>query len=76
MTQIHSGEASQPRDFVARKYKSEIGFVALVTFRKRVQYAWQPLKKWRVFWLFDKSCVQNFVVAVRIAMMEHKQGRR
>ena len=33
---------------VERNVKSEIGFVTLVTFRQRVQYAWQPLKKWRV----------------------------
>ena len=35
---------------VERNAKSEIGFVTLVTLRKRVQYAWQPLKKWRVFY--------------------------
>ena len=49
---------------VERNVKSEIGFVTLVTFRQRVQYARQPLKKWRVF-LFDKLCdypVQNLVV--------------
>ena len=33
---------------VERNVKSEIGFVTLVTFRQRVQYAPQPLKKWRV----------------------------
>ena len=33
-------------DFVVeRNVKSEIGFVTLVTFRQRVQYARQPLKK-------------------------------
>ena len=38
-------------DFVVeRNVKSEIGFVTVVTFRQRVQYAWQPLKKWRVFY--------------------------
>ena len=30
---------------VERNVKSEIGFVTLVTFRQRVQYARQPLKK-------------------------------
>ena len=35
---------------VERNVKSEIGFVTLVTFRQRVQYAGQPLKKWRVFY--------------------------
>ena len=30
---------------VERNFKSEIKFVTLVTFRKRVQYALQPLKK-------------------------------
>ena len=30
---------------VERNVKSEIGFVSLVTFRQRVQYARQPLKK-------------------------------
>ena len=30
---------------VERNVKSEIGFATLVTFRKRVQYAWQPLQK-------------------------------
>ena len=30
---------------VERNVKSEIGFVTLVTFRQRVQYALQPLKK-------------------------------
>ena len=33
---------------VERNVKSEIGFVTLVTFRQLVQYARQPLKKWRV----------------------------
>ena len=33
---------------VERNAKSEIGFLTFATFRKRVQYAWQPLKKWRV----------------------------
>ena len=52
---------------VERNVKSEIGFVTLVTFRQRVQYARQPLKKWRVnsFLLFDKFCdytVPNLVV--------------
>ena len=33
-------------DFAAeRNVKSEIGFVTLVTFHQRVQYARQPLKK-------------------------------
>ena len=30
---------------VERNVKSEIGFATLVTFRKRVQYAWQSLQK-------------------------------
>ena len=46
---------------VGRNVKSEIGFVTLVTFRKRVQYAWrpEPLKKWLYR---DYYTVQNFVV--------------
>ena len=48
---------------VERDVKSEIGFVTLVTFRQRVQYARQP--KMTCFLLFDKLCdytVQNLVV--------------
>ena len=66
---------------VERNVKSEIGFVTLVTFRKRVQYAWQPepLKKWHVFY-----CLTNYVIipcrilwsAVRIMAMEHKQIKK
>ena len=40
-----------------RNVKSEIGFVNLVTFRQRVQYARQPLKKWRVFY-----CLTNYAI--------------
>ena len=42
---------------VERNVKSEIGFVTLVTFRQRVQYARQPLKKWRVFY-----CLTNYAI--------------
>ena len=66
---------------VERNVKSEIGFVTLVTFRKRVQYAWQPepLKKWHVFY-----CLTNYAIipyrilwlAVRITTMEHKQIKK
>ena len=42
---------------VERNVKSEIGFVTLVTFRQRVQYARQPLKKWRVFY-----CLSNYAI--------------
>ena len=61
---------------VQRNVKSEIGFV---TFRKRVQYAWQPLNKWHVFY-----CLTNYAIircrilwsAVRITTMEHKQIKK
>ena len=66
---------------VERNVKSEIGFVTLVTFRKRVQYAWQPepLKKWHVFY-----CLTNYAIiprrilwsAVRITTMEQKQIKK
>ena len=69
------------QDFAAeRKAKSEIGFVTLVTtFRKCMQYAWQPLKKWRVF-----HCLTNYAIipsrilwsAVGIVMMKHKQIKK
>ena len=42
---------------VERNVKSEIGFVTLVTFRQRVQYARQPLKKWHVFY-----CMTNYAI--------------
>ena len=42
---------------VERNVKSEIGFVTLVTFRQRVQYARQPLKKRRFFY-----CLTNYVI--------------
>ena len=55
-----------PNFAVEMNVKSEIGFVTLVTFRQRVQYARQPLKNWRVSsTVFDKLCdytVQNLVV--------------
>ena len=50
---------------VKRNVKSEIGFVTLVTFRQRVQYARQPLKKWRVSYSLTNYAiytVQNLVV--------------
>ena len=64
---------------VKRNVKSETGFVTLVTFRKRVQYAGQPLKKWHVFY-----CLTNYAIipcrilwsAVRITTMEHKQIKK
>ena len=46
-----------PNFAVERNVKSEIGFVTLVTFRQRVQYARQPLKKWRVFY-----CLTNYAI--------------
>ena len=64
---------------VKRNVKSEIGFVTVVTFRQRVQYAWQPLKKWRVFY-----CLTNYAIipcrilwsAVRITTMEDEQIKK
>ena len=54
---------------VERNVKSEIRFVTLVTFRKRVHYALQPLKKGRVFY-----CLTNYAI-IRFTM-EHKQMKK
>ena len=64
-----------------RNVKSEIGFVTLVTFRKRVQYAWQPepLKKWHVFYCLTYYAIipcRMLWSAVRITTMEHKQIKK
>ena len=66
---------------VQRNVKSEIRFVTLVTFRKRkrVQYAWQPLKKWRLFYRLTNYAIIPCIIlwsAVRIATMEHNEERR
>ena len=62
-------------DFVGqRNVKSEIGFVTFVTFRKCVQFAWQRLKKWRVFYSLTNYAIISCKIlwsAVRIATMEH-----
>ena len=61
-------------DFVGqRNVKSEIGFVTFVTFRKRAQFAWQRLKKWRVFYSLTNYAIISCRIlwsAVRIAMIE------
>ena len=64
---------------VERNVKSEIGFVTLVTFCKRVQYAWQPLKKWHVFYSLTNYAIIPCRIlwsAVRITTMEHKQIKK
>ena len=65
-------------DFVVER-KSEIGFVTLVTFRKRVQYARQPLKKWHVFYcLTNRAIIPCRILwsAVRITRWNINRSRK